>query len=90
MDKKAILGFMSIFAAFIFGACSATAASAEQTHPLKIWMQNENGAYNTLCVVDETTGVNYVVVSMNRNNTDYTIAITPRLNADGSIYASED
>lgn len=71
---------------FILGACSVGVVSAEQTWPLKIWKQNENGAYNTLCVVDEDTGVNYIVVSMSRANTDYCIAICPRYNADGTLY----
>ena len=85
--KRAVV-VAALFLAFLLGACSSTVASAEQTNPIKIWFQNENGAYNTLCVVDDDTGVNYVVVSMNRANTDYTIAITPRLNADGTLYVS--
>lgn len=85
--KRAVV-VAALFLAFLLGACSSTVASAEQTNPIKIWFQNKNGAYNTLCVVDDDTGVNYVVVSMNRSNTDYTIAITPRLNADGTLYVS--
>ena len=71
---------------FIFGACMPIVANAEQEYPLKVWKHNVNGRYTTLCVVDGNTGVNYVVVS---GNYDYTVAITPRLNADGSLYVTD-
>lgn len=71
---------------FAFGACTTTTVSAEQSWPLKIWKQNENGSFTTLCLVDENTGVNYIVVSGQNYNNTPTIAITPRLNADGTLY----
>lgn len=83
--KKIIL-VASLICSFFFGACSTTSVNAEQTHPLKIWMQNNNGAYETLCVVDENTKVNYVVVATEVGNGHRSIAITPRLNADGTLY----
>lgn len=44
----------------------------------------------TVCnVIDEDTGVNYIVVTTNRSSTEYSIAITPRLKADGSLYLSK-
>lgn len=63
---------------------------AAQDYPLKIWKQNENGRFMTLNVVDEKTGVNYIVVSAESCYGDYTttVAITPRLNADGSLYVT--
>ena len=72
--------------AFILGACSTSVVSAEQIHPLKIWAQNENGQCETYCVIDENTGVNYVVVVRDTTSRGDGIAITPRLNADGSLY----
>lgn len=74
--------------AFLMGACSVGTVKAEQNRPIKIWYQNENGQYKTLCVVDETTGVNYIVVAATSMYGDKTttVAITPRLNADGSLY----
>ena len=73
--------------AFALGACSVGVVSAEQTWPLKIWAQNENGSFETLCVVDEDTGVNYVVVSrFNAGRGANSIAICPRYNADGTLY----
>ena len=81
-----ILGFIAMF---LLGACATTQASADQTHPLKIWKQNENGCANTWCVEDEDTGVNYVVVTTYQYDSDsLSIAITPRLNADGSLYVT--
>ena len=79
---------IALFLVFLLGACSSAVASAEQTNPIKIWFQNENGAYETLQVVDENTGVNYVVVATEVGNGDRSIAITPRLNADGTLYVS--
>lgn len=63
---------------------------AAQDYPLKIWKQNENGVFTTLNVVDEKTGVNYIVVSAESYYGDHTVtvAITPRLNADGSLYVT--
>ena len=81
-----IVGMMFMF---ILGACAVTTVSAEQTWPLKIWKQNENGCFTTLCLVDENTGVNYIVVSGQNYSNTPTIAITPRLNADGTLYTGE-
>lgn len=82
-----IIGMMFMF---ILGACAITtdsSESVEQTWPLKIWAQNENGEFEILCIIDEDTGVNYVVVS--RYNIRGTIAICPRYNADGTLYTGE-
>lgn len=70
-------------------AATMIGAKNEQTNPIKIWWQNENGFYNTLTVIDEDTGVNYIVVSSVRYSYAAPIAITPRLNADGTLYVSK-
>ena len=83
-----VLVIVMLLVAFLMGACSVGTVKAEQNRPIKIWYQNENGQYKTLCVVDEETGVNYIVVaavSLYGDKTT-TVAITPRLNADGSLY----
>ena len=80
-----ILGFISMF---LLGACATTSASSEQTYPLKIWKQNDNGETSTCCLVDEDTGVNYIVITTELYNTPGAGAITPRLNADGSLYVT--
>lgn len=77
---------LSLIVAFLMGACSVGTANAEQNRPIKIWYQNTNGYTNTWVVVDDTTGVNYIAVTTERGNGDLSIAITPRLNADGSLY----
>lgn len=87
---RKIVTVLCCFVMFILGACSVNnTAFAEQTMPLKIWVQNDNGPFHTLCVVDEDTGVNYVVVSTERGNGEYSIAITPRLNANGTLYTGD-
>jgi hypothetical protein len=73
----------------VFFAITIT-ADAAQDRPLKIWFENENGQYKTFNLVDEDTGVNYIVVaavSLYGDKTT-TVAITTRLNADGSLYVT--
>jgi len=86
--RKAFLLLMLV-TGFILGACSTTAARAEQNYPIKIWAQNSNGKYETLCVVDEETGVNYIVISGELYQKGIGLGVTPRLNSDGSLYISE-
>lgn len=86
--KKLVLIICFIFT-FILGACSTTTLQAEQTYPIKIWKHNDNGSYETLCVVDENTGVNYIVVGRDMHGNAVSVSITPRLNADGTLYVTE-
>lgn len=82
---------LGLFMGITITAC-ATDVVAEQTYPLKIWMQNRNGQMETWNVVDEDTGVNYIVVAPRWGETGYEyngVTITPRLNADGSLYTSK-
>ena len=86
MKKFLMAGALAL--AFMVGACSPVSeVIAEQTRPLKIWLENENGHMVTYHMVDERTGVNYVVVE-NQIHHGGGIAITPRLNTDGSLYVS--
>lgn len=68
--------------------CGAVSVSSEQNHPLKIWKANENGKMETYYIVDEETGVNYIVVS-GEYQKGIGVAMTPRLNKDGSLYCRE-
>ena len=86
---KRVLLFLSLIMMFFIGVCSTAVVTAEQTQPIKIWKQNENGKYETLHIVDEDTGVNYIVVSGELYSKSVGIAITPRLNADGSLYVTD-
>lgn len=86
--KTIIIALSLIISGFILGACGSTAI-ASQDWPLKIWFQNKNGMMETYCLVDEDTGVNYIVVSGELYQKGIGTAITPRLNADGSLYTSK-
>lgn len=72
---------------FLLGACSISDASADQTFPLKIYGCNRSGYLYTYVAEDEDTGVNYVVVEGRRPDS-ISVSITPRLNADGTLYTS--
>ena len=67
---------------------SVIRANSAQDRPLKIWYENENGMMQTYCVVDSITGVNYIVVSGELYGEPIGAAITPRLNADGTLYVT--
>mgnify|MGYP003310340363 CR=1 FL=1 len=86
---KRIVLVMCLIFAFLLGTCIPMETNAEQNHPLKIWKQNENGMFMTLNVVDERTGVNYVVVSGELYSEGIGIAMCPRYNADGSLYVTD-
>lgn len=86
---KRIVVVVMCLICFIFGACAPVGASAEQDRPLKIWFENKNGQLYTYSLVDENTGVNYIVVATCAPNGGDAPAITPRLNADGSLYVTD-
>ena len=89
--KKILSKVSMLLAGLIIGititAC-ATDVTAEQTRPLKIWYENKNGKMQTYCLVDENTGVNYVVV-VSDSTRGLSTSITPRLNADGTLYINK-
>ena len=86
--RKIFIIIVLIFA-FLLGACCTVEVKAAQDNPIKIWPENENGPYRTLRVVDEETGVNYIVTAIEGYGKWHGIAITPRYNSDGSLYASK-
>ena len=69
------------------GACGT--AYAEQVRPVKLWLENENGGYQTWIVIDENTGVNYIVFAGKNGQSADGCAITPRLNSDSSLYVTK-
>jgi hypothetical protein len=89
MSKAVKIIALAVLCAFFFllGACSISDASAEQTFPLKIYGCNRSGYLYTYVVEDEDTGVNYVLVEGRRPDS-ISVSITPRLNADGTLYTS--
>lgn len=86
---RKIFVIVALIFAFLFGACCTVKVGAVQDNQIKIWPENENGPYRTLCVVDEETGVNYITTAIEAYGEWYGIAITPRLNADGSVYTNK-
>lgn len=84
MKRIAIIACMVL--CVVLGACSVTMVGAEQNRPIKIWAENTNGSYDVLTVVDEETGVNYIVVGGEARGYVRDTAITPRLNEDGTLY----
>lgn len=94
MKKKIrtiLLSISFVLCGFVLGACDSNVI-AEQTYPLKIWKENRNGQMETWKIVDEETGVNYIVVAANYSESGRSydgIAITLRLNADGTLYVSK-
>ena len=86
--KGLIFAIGFVLCGFVLGACG-TSAEAKQDKPLKIWFENQNGKMETYQLVDEETGVNYIVVSGELFQKGIGTAITPRLKADGSLYTSK-
>ena len=91
--KRWMPRILAVVIGFVIGVLLARCglvASAEQTRPLKLWGQNESGMYQTAYVIDELTGVQYVVVSAYVSyHEGLSVAITPRLNADGGLYTTK-
>lgn len=87
MKRIAIIACMVL--CIVLGACSVTMVGAEQNRPVKIWLENTNGSYETAIIVDEKTGVNYIIASGELHGKSRGIAITPRLNKDGTLYVTK-
>ena len=90
-SKTIIISIAFAISGFVLGACGEQALAAND-YPLKIWKENTNGQMETWKVVDDKTGVNYIVVVPNWNSKGCSydgVTITPRLNADGTLYVSE-
>lgn len=86
--KRILFATGFVLCGFVIGACG-TSVEAKQDKPLKIWFENQNGKIGTYQLVDEETGVNYIVVSGELYQKGISTAITPRLKADGSLYMSK-
>ena len=86
---KRIVIIVCMVLCVVFGACSITMVGAEQNRPVKIWLENTNGSYETAIIVDENTGVNYIIASGELYGKSRGIAITPRLNKDGTLYVTK-
>lgn len=86
---KKLLVCMALIAAFTLGACSDAEVQADAEEETVeafsfTWVSNAGFFGSIHAVVDNETGVNYIVVERNSG-----VSITPRFNADGSLYVSE-
>lgn len=87
MKKKILIGLICFISGILI-ACGTT-TYASQDKPLKIWYENGNGNMHTYKVVDEDTGVNYVVVEGNTGGGHRGVTMCPRYNSDGTLYISK-
>ena len=86
---KKLLVSMALIVAFALGACSDAGVQAnaeEETVEVVSFTRVSHDLFlgNTYIVVDNETGVNYIVVGGSNG-----VSITPRFNADGTLYVSE-
>lgn len=84
---------MALIAAFTFGACGDAGvqvnAKKEIRDAFSFTLVSNDGFFGSIhTVVDNDTGVNYIVVE-HSSTRGHSVSITPRLNADGALYVSE-
>ena len=60
-------------------------AEAAQKEQLEIYEASNKNYYDKFIIVDSITGVNYIVIEC----CNKAVSMTPRLNADGSLYVSK-
>lgn len=86
--RDLIIAVVFFLAGFLMMSCGADVVMAKQNKPLKIWHENENGYCDTWNLIDEKTNVNYIVVTSFGPH-GQSCTISPRFNADGSLYVNE-
>ena len=91
---KKLMAILALAFAFLLGACGAEAIETEvkaattQDFSFEERGRDYNNPWDTFVVVDETTGVNYIVVyTYDAYGTG--LGITPRYHASGSLYTSK-
>jgi len=87
---KKFLTASALALAFMVGACSPVSEviAEQKKYPFTLWDKNDYGTVETMVLLDEDTGVHYIVV----NNDVFHgggVTITPRLNVDGSLYVDK-
>ncbi|KRN29217.1 hypothetical protein IV38_GL000097 [Lactobacillus selangorensis] len=91
--KKKIVVFASLLVMGVsLAGCSEAdeSAKAQENSPLKFtYNQDSNGRDSTKIIHDKETGVEYIVVESRSAGEDGKVAVTPRLNADGTVYHTE-
>lgn len=85
-----IVLFLVFCAAILFiYSCFTNSAHADTDAVIRYWNQDKNGVYRTGIVIDKETGVHYIVVSAQNYSNAVTVSVTPRLNADGTLFVSK-
>lgn len=89
---KKLLVSMALIVAFALGACNDAGIQAnaeeETVDAFSFAWASNSGFYGiTYTVVDNETGVNYIVVERSSAR-GHSVSITPRYNADGTLYVS--
>ena len=83
---KKICIVLSMCMMFMLGACCVQEVGAEQNNSnFPINYLESSGYYRVRQLTDNETGVNYLLVWEKGHGN---IAITPRLNADGTLYVT--
>ena len=80
---------LALFVGVLVGCLMISTASAASDSPIKILSKDEKDGYATLNVVDEKTGVNYLIVSYSPRMDTAGVTMCPRYNADGTLYVTE-
>ena len=68
----------------------STIAAEQPNYPIKFYNKHASRDYNTLLIIDETTGVNYIGVSSDNGGSYKSVSLCPRYNKDGTLYVSEE
>lgn len=69
----------------VLGGILAVEADAAQERLFEICESSNKHYHDVFTIVDNDTGVNYIAIASYHK----AISITPRLNADGSLYVSK-
>ena len=83
--KSFIFATLFTITGAILGACGSVESHATHSSNFKMYKEIEEGSMELHYLIDETTGVNYIVLDRYKGG----VAITPRLNANGTLYISE-
>ncbi len=84
--KTIIITCIFTLAGFIVGCASETTHASNNNNNFEIKYENDKISRQFIYItIDKETGVNYIIAS----HIDGGISITPRYNADGTLYISE-
>ena len=82
--KSFIFAILFTITGVILGACGSVESHATHASNFKMYKEIEKGSMEVHYLIDGSTGVNYIVLDRYKGG----VTITPRLNADGTLYTS--